>query len=449
MSHRTLLLPICALVALSIIANPARTEALVANETKTEKAGATTLKADTNEKTQPVKPAEITPFVTKGIAWLIAAQNPDGGWGGGSHAQQDIRDPHKVASDPGTTAFTLLALLRAGHTPVAGEYKSQVRRGLEYLIAVVEKAPTDGPRITDMNGTQPQTKLGGNVDTPLTAQYLARAIKLLPKDDALYKPADNAIEKCVTKLQKSQEKDGGWGQGGGWAPVLQSSLSCSALEIAQASGKVVDGDKLAAAREFQKKQVDVSGGGARVSAESAAGSAGVALYAFNGAFRGNASEARQAQSAIQEAVKSGKLDASAPATKENLERAGIEKDKADRFAKAVEQNGAQIRQLDDEQLLAGFGNNGGEEYLSYLLTSETLVIAGGDEFKRWNDKMHGRLQKVQNTDGSWSGHHCITSPVFCTAAVVQCLTTDRDAEFLIGMAEKTHAKEKKTEVAKK
>ena len=50
-----------------------------------------------------------------------------------------------------------------------------------------------------------------------------------------------------------------------------------------------------------------------------------------------------------------------------------------------------------------------------------------------------RLQKVQNGDGSWSGHHCITSPVFCTAAVVQCLTTDRDATFLIAMAEKTRS----------
>jgi hypothetical protein len=231
--------------------------------------------------------------------------------------------------------------------------------------------------------------------------------------------------------------------------VLQSSLSCSALEIAQASGKVVDGDKLTAAREFQKKQVDVSGGAARVSSESSAGSAGVALYAFNGAFRGNASDARQAQSAINDAVQRGELKPGTAPTKENLERAGIKKDKARVLAKSVEQNESQIRQLDNEELLAGFGNNGGEEYLSYLLTSETLVIAGGDKFNQWNDKMHGRLQKVQNTDGSWNGQHCITSPVFCTAAVVQCLTTDRDAEFLIAMAEKTHAKDKKTEVAQK
>src|SRR3954452_17105397 len=252
-----------------------------------------------------IKPAEIAPFVKKGIAWLIAAQNPDGGWGAGSHAHQEVRDPHAVSSDPATTSFTLLSLLRSGHTPVAGEYKAHVRHALEYLVATVEKAPSDGPRITSLDGTQPQTKLGRNVDTPLTAQYLARAVKLLAKDDQLYKRTDAALDKCLAKLQASQENNGGWGQGSGWAPVLQSSLGCSALEIAQANGKAVDGKKRAAARGFQKSQVASSGPGeVSVSRGAAAGgSAGVELYAFNGAFRGNASEARQAQSAINDAVK--------------------------------------------------------------------------------------------------------------------------------------------------
>lgn len=400
--------------------------------------------------TPPLKPAEISPFVHKGIAWLIAAQNADGGWGAGSHAHQDVRDPRKVQTDPGTTAFTLLSLLRAGHTPVAGEYKAQARHGLECLIAIVEKAPAEGPRITDLDGTQPQTKLGQNVDTPLTAQFLARAIALLAKDDALYKRTDAALDKCLAKLQASQEKDGGWGQGGGWAPVLQSSLSCSALEIAQANGKTVDDKKLASARNYQKGQVEVKDGRAKASAGAAATSANVELYAFNGAFRGNASEARQAQSAISDAMKKGDLPQGAKPTAENLERAGIDKEKAPGLAQAVVQNDGQIRRLDDENLLAGFGNNGGEEYLSYLLTSETLVIAGHDKFNQWNDKMHGRLQKIQNADGSWTGLHCITSPVFCTSAVVQCLTTDRDATFLVAMAEKTHAQAKdEASVAKK
>ncbi len=398
-------------------------------------------------KTKPaIKPAKISTFVNKGIDWLIEAQNPDGGWGGGSHANQSDRDPHHAQTDPGTTAFTLLSLLRAGHTPASGEYEEQVRRGLEYLITAVEKSPAEGPRITDITGTQPQSKLGQYVDTPLTAQYLARAIEFLAKDDALSKRTDAALDKCLAKLQASQEKDGGWGQGGGWAPVLQSSLSCSALEIAQANGKQVDASKLARARDYQKKQVEVTGGRAVAKTEAAAG---IELYAFNGALRGNAAETNEAKVAIKEGVASGKLPTGAAVNKDNLQQAGVAADKAERLIKAYDQNGEQLKRLDDENLLAGFGNNGGEEYLSYLLTSESLLIAGGDKFHQWNDKMHGRLQKVQNGDGSWTGHHCITSPVFCTAAVVQCLTTDRDATFLIAMAEKTKTTAKKTEVALK
>jgi hypothetical protein len=120
-----------------------------------------------------------------------------------------------------------------------------------------------------------------------------------------------------------------------------------------------------------------------------------------------------------------------------------------KLADAYDQNRAQIERLSDEQLLAGFGNNGGEEFLSYLMTSETLVIAGGEKFHQWQDKMQGRLAKIQNSDGSWSGHHCITSPVFCTAAVVQCLTADQDAEFLVAMASRTTGAETEQKVAAK
>ena len=65
-----------------------------------------------------------------------------------------------------------------------------------------------------------------------------------------------------------------------------------------------------------------------------------------------------------------------------------------------------------------------------------MIIAGGEEWHAWNDKMHGLLKKIQNPDGSWSGHHCITNSTFCTAAVIQCLLADRDADLLIEIAER-------------
>ena len=117
------------------------------------------------------------------------------------------------------------------------------------------------------------------------------------------------------------------------------------------------------------------------------------------------------------------------------------------YASSYSTNERQMKRLNDDKLLAGFGNNGGEEYLSYLMTSESLVIAGGEEWTKWNEKMHVRLEKIQNKDGSWAGHHCITSPVFCTAAVVQCLTADRDAALLAGLAKSECHPEDASDVA--
>ncbi len=378
---------------------------------------------------QPVAAKPVADFVQQGVEWLVKAQHNDGGWGGGSHAAQNILDPHAVATDPATTAFSLLALLRAGHTPAEGDHYPQVRKGLTYLVEAVEKAPVDGPLITDVQGTQPQTKLGRQVDTALAAQYLARVLPMLAESDALRPRVDAALDKCLVKLQKSQQEDGSWGAGGGWAPVLQSSLGCSAMQLAKGVGKKVDEVVLDRAVRYQGRNVDAVSG--RVDAKDAAG---VELYAFNGAFRSNSVDARRAQDFVQEAVQSGKLEAAAEVSEESLRKAGAAPAEAQKLSRAFAQNGQQIDRLGDESLLKGFGNNGGEEFLSYLMTSESLVIAGGDKFNHWNDKMHGRLQKVQNGDGSWSGHHCISSPVFCTAAVVQCLTTDRDADFLVAMA---------------
>ena len=38
-----------------------------------------------------------------------------------------------------------------------------------------------------------------------------------------------------------------------------------------------------------------------------------------------------------------------------------------------------LKRLDDKQFIAGFGNNGGEEFLSYMNISETLLAKGADE----------------------------------------------------------------------
>jgi hypothetical protein len=72
--------------------------------------------------------------------------------------------------------------------------------------------------------------------------------------------------------------------------------------------------------------------------------------------------------------------------------------------------------------------------MSFLMTSESLCLDGGKEFAAWQEKMAEQLPKAQNGDGSWSGHHCITSPVFCTAAVVQVMSVENDRDLLARVA---------------
>lgn len=392
--------------------------------------------ADPQAKEEPAKPAEsaatgmgdmatpepqpIAEFVNKGIDWLVAAQHESGGWGAGTHANQQLRDPHKVQLDPATTAFAASALLRSGNTPTDGKYAKNVRQATEYLCGVVEKYTKDGPKITDLTGTQIQAKLGPLVDTAMTSQYLARVLPQIPASDKLHARVDRALDKCLKKLHEGQQKDGSWNVAGGWAPVLQSSLGCSALELAQVAGKKVDEKALDKARDYQKGNFDTKSGQI-----DAAKGAGVALYAFSGAQRANAAEARAADELVAKAKDEGKLEADAKPTEENLRKIGVAGPAAGKLAAAGEAIAAQAKQVDNEGLLRGFGNNGGEEFLSYLLITETMVQKGGEEWVKWDTSINQLVGKVQNEDGSWTGHHCITGRTFCTAAALLVLMGDR------------------------
>ena len=411
-----------------------KTETSGANSEARLPADVSTAATITNKPKSKPKPRAWAPFISKGVDWLVKAQNDSGGWGGGSHSNQQERDPHKVKTDPATTSFAALALIRSGSTLESGPNQKQVRSAIEYLVRTVEEASDDGPRITDLKGTQPQTKLGGLVDTTMTTQCLARVLKDTSKANELYSRIDKALDKCVAKLEKAQKADGSWNIAGGWAPVLQTSNGLQALEMAQVSGKMVSPSKITKARAYQKSKINVAGrkpvGGA------GAGDAGVELYSFSTAQRGNAVDAAECDDAISEAKATGKLAKDAEVTVDNLKKLGIAEQKARFLKEAFDRNENQIDRLNDANLLKGFGNNGGEEFVSFLLTSESMIIAGGDKWDDWNEKMQKLMQKIQNQDGSWSGHHCITSPVFCTAAVIQCLTVESDSEMLREMSKK-------------
>ena len=152
----------------------------------------------------------IPAFLAQSLAFLAEAQDEDGGWGAGLHSRQDIRDPHAVTTDPATTAMVAMAYLRSGSDLQQGAYRDNLRQATNYLLAAVENTSPNAGNITELTGTQPQQKLGANVDVALTAQFLARLIPHTEQDPALQGRVLAALDHCVAMLEASQHEDGSW-----------------------------------------------------------------------------------------------------------------------------------------------------------------------------------------------------------------------------------------------
>lgn len=345
----------------------------------------------------------------KAVQWLIEAQSPNGGWGAGSHAFQNVRDPHAVQTDPATTAFAAMALLKAGGPLEKNPHAKQIMMALDHILKDVKDRPDNG-RITSLSGTQPQVKLGIHIDASMALQFLT-AIREQVKDPAYESKIDLAAETCISLIQKSQNPDGGWA-GGGWAPVLQSAMANSALEEAR-DRYDIDASVIESSRRYQAD--NMSGGDVR-----ADDAAGIALYAAASTQRATMMEAREAETLLNAASPAG---SGKPGTEEEiiktLSSSGVKKERAEQLARAYVANQSATKVLKDEDVWQGFGNNGGEEYLSYMMTSEALFAQDKNEWLKWKQNVEPKFRKSQNPNGSWSGHHCITSPVFCTAAILQ------------------------------
>lgn len=374
-------------------------------------------------------PENVDRAVVSALSWIAKAQQENGGWGAGSHYQQNIMDPHAVPADPATTSMVAMALLRSGSTLTKGEYHRQVQAALNYLLGVVETSSPQATNITSITNTQIQTKLGANIDVILTAQFLTNVLDHLGHDPSLHKRTKHALDVCVQKIQSAQQHDGSM-DGSGWAGVLQSALANNALEMAEAKGAQVDEDVLKKSREFQKGNYDVRTG--KVNTDLGAG---VMLYSVSGSTRASAKEARRVQEALDDAKVKGTLSQAAPASVDNLVTLGYARDEAERLMTSYEvyQSAKVVAQQND--VMDGFGSNGGEEFISYLQTGESMIIGKDQSWKNWYENMSGRLLNIQNEDGSWNGHHCITSPVFCTATCLLILSINNDIEELTKLGE--------------
>ncbi|MEL6969973.1 MAG: hypothetical protein AAFZ63_07580 [Bacteroidota bacterium] len=365
-------------------------------------------------------------YLQNSLAWLAESQAADGGWGAGLHAHQNIRDPHAVATDPATTALAAMAILRAGSTLSDGPYRTNLNAATEYLLSATEGADHRALNITELEATQPQTKLGDNVDVALAAQYFARLTPYLADAGPTYQRITAALDRCIAMIEAAQLDDGSWSTRG-WARVLNSSMSNNALELAERVGRPVNRDILERSQNYQRGNVYADGS---VRTESAAG---VPLYALSSCQRATASSANTTRQALASEMQQTQDTLSQSLAVEALQRQGYAEEEANQMAADYIANVQAARQVLTDDVQRGFGNNGGEEFLSHMLTSESLAALGGENWDNWYLRMNELYSDIQNSNSSWSGHHCITSPVFCTAAVVMAVTADREPKALMAV----------------
>jgi squalene-hopene cyclase-like protein len=360
----------------------------------------------------PVPTKQVRAAVEKGAKWLASVQGADGGWGqdGGetSHNRQNV-DLESKGNDVANTAVAALALLRAGN-----QYRTNIERAVNFILQKVEASPADGLGITDVNQTQIQRKLGPYIDTFLASMLLAKVDGTLAI--ANQARARRGLEKCVAKIQQNQLGDGSWNIGGGWAPVLGTSLASRSLYEAGKKGVSVNKEVMQRADSYtvsiQEARISPpkgsgSGSGTGVGPGSAAG-----VGSLGGVGRAVESETLRMSAGVD-------LYQDAQAL-EQFSRT------AETRAKNSKQIAAITAKLSDEKFVAGFGSIGGEEFFSYLNISDSLKRTGGKEWSDWHSKITDKILKLQNSDGTWAGHHCITGRVAVTSAAILNLMPDSE-----------------------
>lgn len=321
----------------------------------------------------------------KGLQWLAAAQGKNGGWGQDGGETTYIRQSDRQetnGNDVANTAVAALALWRSGKA----EYRQNVEKALDFIAKNVEKSPMEGLAVTDVTGSQIQRKLGPFIDTFLAARLLGEVEGSALLNRALNVRVRASLDKCSRKIQANQMKDGSWNISGGWAPILGTSMASQSLRMAKSKGLTVEDAKLNAVAQYTAKAADSESKAPGTRGEA---SAGVSLY-----------------SRAQQLEELSRTDKDRRANKKEIDNIS--------------------RDLGNARVVEGFGSMGGEEFFSYLNISDSLKRAGGPEWTKWNTSMKARLVNLQNNDGTWAGHHCITGRVAVTSAAVLTILAEKE-----------------------
>ncbi|MGC8863546.1 MAG: hypothetical protein ACP5R5_12335 [Armatimonadota bacterium] len=212
-------------------------------------------------------------------------------------------------------------------------------------------------------------KLGQYIDTFLALMLLTE-VKGRMSDNKGNSRVDAALSKVIRKMEKNQSDDGTWANQG-WAPVLAQSVAVQAINKTAQKGVNVDEKIRERAERYSRQQFDAISG--RFKGE---GSAGVYLYSAAGnlaAIQQSTITNKQMRARLEKEARQAPSTTARKAAKDKLARFRAADADLDSARKSI------IARLDDKDFISGFGSNGGEDFLSYLNISESLVARGGKE----------------------------------------------------------------------
>ena len=412
---------------------------------------------DTIAKTDfAVKPKELSPAVKKGLEYLVKSQQEDGGWnqGGGWRTRHGAAAASRARRSK-TRRTSATPASRCWPSPGRqhrdrGRVQGRVKKGLKFVIAKIEKADKDSLYVTDVKGTQLQSKIGPYVDTFLANLVLA---ELRGKSGDQEKRLVAALEKTMTKIVRAPDgrrrvrRQRRLGPDAVGRDREQGHRPGAAERRARWTSKVAGRGSMAQAKGAATGTAPAGGHRRRAAARAPAAADGP------GAAR-RRSDRRRRLGGHRPATRASRSTASAraPATTRTSQQPPLrrregqagaqgrrrppkdDKDEGREEARRAEEGRGRERQgagatsprtCATTTFVAGFGSNGGEEFLSFMNISETLVLKGGKDWDDWDAKMVKGWRRPRTRTAAGPGHHCITGKTFCTAGGLLVLMADR------------------------
>ncbi len=298
---------------------------------------------------QAVLPEMVTPeaqrAIQKGMEYLVRTQGVDGSW----------RSRGTFGAYPcALTSMAGLALLAGGHTPVEGEYSSQVRKAVQYVLSCANPSGLIG-RIDEE-----QRPMFGHGFALL---FLAQAYGM-ERDPVQMERIRRVVEKGIELTAKSQSRDGGWlytpDAGGDEGAVTVTQIQ--GLRAARNAGFDVPKSTIDRALQYIEKSTNPDGGIRYTARDRGPSRPPITAAAVATLYNAGAYEHPVAQRCL-----------------------------------------AYIKRLLETSRGGTAAIYSGHEFYAILYTGQAMYLSSEDNWRMFFPRMRDELISRQSAEGSWNG----------------------------------------------